>query len=416
MKFSLITPSHKPTHINELYDTIVAQTHTDWEWILYLNGPAIKNQDSLCYKIKKDERVKIIIDDSGNTNIGYLKNKAFNLGTGDVLVEMDHDDLLVETCLEKLNEAFQDDEIGFVYSDNAKLPMNCKFTPYNSANGWTYSKFDWKGTELYHMHTFRHSAASMAFIWYMPDHVRAWRTTVYKELSGHDITLSVLDDQELMFRTYLVTKFHFIEEVLYIYRITGDNTWLERNALIQSETVNMFKRNAYTLAERDADLNNLLKVDLGGGIDGRKGYMTIDQEGADITCDLNDGIPLEDNSAGILNASHVLEHLKDPFKIMSEIHRVLADGGWAMIEVPSTDGRGAWQDPTHISYWNQNSFLYYTQKAQARYIHNTTVKFQEFRCETHFPSQWWKDNDIPVVTVWLRAIKSDKKRPHYINI
>lgn len=416
MKFSLITPTHRPTHINELYDTILAQTHTDWEWILYLNGPAIKTQDSLCNKIKKDERVKIIIDDSGNTNIGYLKNKAFNLGTGDVLVEMDHDDLLVDTCLEKLNEAFQDEEVGFVYSNNAKLPMNRKFTPYNPANGWTYSKFDWKGAELYNMHTFNHSAASMAFIWYMPDHVRAWRTTVYKELGGHDVTLSVLDDQELMVRTYLVTKFHFIEEVLYIYRIDGDNTWLERNALIQSETVNMFKRNAYALVERDADLNGLLKVDIGGGIDGRIGYLTIDQEGADITCDLNDGIPLEDNSVGVINASHVLEHLKDPFKIMSEIYRVLTDGGWVMIEVPSTDGRGAWQDPTHVSYWNQNSFLYYTQQAQARYIRNTTVKFQEFRCETHFPSKWWKDNNIPVVTVWLRAIKSDEKRPHYINI
>jgi len=35
---------------------------------------------------------------------------------------------------------------------------------------------------------------------------------------------------------------------------------------------------------------------------------------------------------------------------MKEIYRVLCDGGWAMIEVPSTDGRGAWQDPTHCCY------------------------------------------------------------------
>ncbi len=30
------------------------------------------------------------------------------------------------------------------------------------------------------------------------------------------------------------------------------------------------------------------------------------------------------------------------------------------ILVPSTDGRGAFQDPTHVSFWNINSFMYYS--------------------------------------------------------
>ena len=140
----------------------------------------------------------------------------------------------------------------------------------------------------------------------------------------------------------MVTKMHHVKKPLYIYRVTGDNTWLERNEKIQTETVRLFNENAYTLAERDANLRGLLKVDMGGGLFPRPGYLTIDQEGADITCDLNEGIPLQDNSVGILNASHVIEHLRDPIKTMREIHRVLAHGGWVMIEVPSTDGRGAW--------------------------------------------------------------------------
>ena len=32
--------------------------------------------------------------------------------------------------------------------------------------------------------------------------------------------------------------------------------------------------------------------------------------------------------------------MKNPIVTMTEIHRVLADGGWAMIMVPSTDGAG----------------------------------------------------------------------------
>ena len=27
---------------------------------------------------------------------------------------------------------------------------------------------------------------------------------------------------------------------------------------------------------------------------------------------------------------------------------------------PSTDGRGAYQDPTHVAFYNENSFWYYT--------------------------------------------------------
>jgi SAM-dependent methyltransferase len=182
--------------------------------------------------------------------------------------------------------------------------------------------------------------------------------------------------------------------------------------MIQTGTVEMYHKYAYALAERDAHLNNLLMVDIGGGLNPRNGYVTIDKEDANILCDLNDGIPLADNSVGVLNASHILEHLKDPYKSMSEIHRVLVDGGWAFIDVPSTDGRGAFQDPTHVSYWNQNSFLYYTHKEQAGYIRNKNIHFQQFRCETMFPNDWYKNMNVPVVRVILSALKSETRRPH----
>lgn len=133
--------------------------------------------------------------------------------------------------------------------------------------------------------------------------------------------------------------------------------------------------------------------------------MIPDQEGADINCDLNDGIPLHDNSVGVINASHLIEHLRDPLKTMSEIHRVLAPGGWAFIEVPSTDGRGVWQDPTHVSYWNENSFFYYTKRSQAQYIRNNTIRFSSMRLETN----WWKNN-VAVVNTHLVALKDNMNR------
>jgi SAM-dependent methyltransferase len=137
---------------------------------------------------------------------------------------------------------------------------------------------------------------------------------------------------------------------------------------------------------------------------------------ADYVCDLNDGIPLPDNSVFVLNASHIIEHLHDKTKIMSEIHRVLAHGGWAFIEVPSTDGRGAFQDPTHVSYWNENCFLYYTDAYLGNFIDNHTIRFMEFRRETYFPNEWMKQMNSCVTTAWLVAVKDGPRLPGILRI
>jgi ubiquinone/menaquinone biosynthesis C-methylase UbiE len=135
-------------------------------------------------------------------------------------------------------------------------------------------------------------------------------------------------------------------------------------------------------------------------------------EGADITWDLNDGIPLDDNSVGVLNASHVIEHLRDPIKTMREIYRVLAHGGWAFIEVPSTEGNGAWCDPTHVSFWNEDSFPYYTNKNKAQFIRNKDIRFMSMRLETN----WWEGTRIAVVNTHLVALKDGIRFPGVIEI
>lgn len=46
--------------------------------------------------------------------------------------------------------------------------------------------------------------------------------------------------------------------------------------------------------------------------------------------------------------------------VMEQSWRVLEPGGLLDIHIPTTDGRGAWQDPTHVSFWNRNTFCYFT--------------------------------------------------------
>lgn len=410
-KFSIITPAHKKNpYLEELYDSILAQTYSNWEWVLWLNNHL--KEHNISERIRNDDRVKIFRTENTSINVGYHKHHAFHKGTGDVLVEVDYDDMITSNCLEELNKAYQDESIGFAYSNAIQYNMKKEFIPYNPAHGWSYSKVKFREEERYVMNSWHPSSHSLSFIWYAPDHVRSWRSDLYKKIGGHNQELEICDDHELMIRTYLNTNMYFIEKPLYVYRVTGNNTYLEKNSQIQKETVRLAYENVYALAEHDAEKNNLLKVDLGGGLYPRKGYMTIDQCDADIICDLNDGIPLPDNSVGVLNASHVIEHLRDPIKTMREIHRVLAHGGWALIEVPSTDGRGAWQDPTHVSFWNEHSFWYYTDKSKAEFIRNKDIRFQSYRLDT-----WEMSPHIPVVTTNLVAIKEGGKRlPGILNI
>jgi hypothetical protein len=65
--------------------------------------------------------------------------------------------------------------------------------------------------------------------------LRAWRYSTYAALTGHDFNLSVVDDYELIVRTFLHGKIAILPEFLYVqYRNQGGNNFtFIRNAEIQ---------------------------------------------------------------------------------------------------------------------------------------------------------------------------------------
>jgi O-antigen biosynthesis protein len=253
-------------------------------------------------------------------------------------------------------------------------------------------------------------------IYYAPNHVRAWRLDAYYAVGGHNPNMPVCDDLDLMCRLYLFGKFEFVDQCLYLYRVHGGNTWLKNQQQIDKLNIETYDKYIYDVAkvwskrhhEELKFLDELKCLDLGGGIDKPSGWTSVDVCNADVIADLNGPWPFKDNSVGVIRAHDVIEHLKDPIHVMNEAHRVLVHGGLFLIEVPSTDGRGAFQDPSHVSFWNSNSFFYYTKAQQQRYIKHlgANCRFQMVRIVNYFPSAWHQQHNILYTKAHLAAIKS----------
>jgi SAM-dependent methyltransferase len=115
-------------------------------------------------------------------------------------------------------------------------------------------------------------------------------------------------------------------------------------------------------------------------------YFGIDcqkLDGVNLVHDCNLPIPLKDDCADLIYAIDFLEHLQNDKRIhiMTEIWRLLKPNGRFISSTPSTDGRGAFQDPTHYAFWNQNSFYYYSDDAM-RNLYGIKPKFNILKLET----------------------------------
>ncbi len=112
-----------------------------------------------------------------------------------------------------------------------------------------------------------------------------------------------------------------------------------------------------------ADSVPSVKVDLGCGRFKRKGFIGIDCDpgsGADVVCDVTEGIPLATDSVDCLAADNLLEHIGDDLQhVMAEIWRVCKPEARIEISVPLFPSDKALADPTHRRYFTEDSFSYF---------------------------------------------------------
>ena len=206
MKFSVITPSHDLKYIDRPLNSLKNQTFKDFQWVILVNGEAVKGKDKLESKIIQAGIDYKFVEffQINNRNIGYLKMECCRNTDGEILVELDHDDALEPNCLEELAKKFEETNADFVYSSDYSVRISPEGkeefqTPFNPGMGWKTMEKDGK---KYHP-AFEPSPLAFAYIWYAPDHVRSWKKSFYDDIGGHDPSMDICDDYDLLCRTYI---------------------------------------------------------------------------------------------------------------------------------------------------------------------------------------------------------------------
>jgi glycosyltransferase involved in cell wall biosynthesis len=392
---SVIVPTHDDRFLSQTVESVFSQEYPDYEVVLVPNGGG-----KVAPELAAHPKVRVVPYEGGSTFVGAIKRFAFGAAKGDILVELDHDDLLLPGALSKVARAVEGGA-GFVYSDFAEFRED-KTLPqaFNPYYGWAPEPRELLGRKALVYAAWDADPASMGLIHYAPNHVRAWTRDAYQKAGGHDPRLSVCDDHDLVVRTYYTSRMVRIPECLYLYRVHGKNTWLERNAEIQKKTWEIYSKNIEALVLRWTRLRGLPAVQLNVAYDLSPGWTLAPKFGADQHL-----LPWHDHSVGAFKADDMLHGFADKSRIMGELHRCLAPGGWILSTTPAAPSKGAYMDPNTRSFWNENAFWYWTDRNFARWIGNDSVRFRAHRLVEGYPGDWHRQNDIRYVTADLQALK-----------
>lgn len=231
-------------YLRDTYQSIREQTYPNWEWVVVDDESTDGTWERLEEIASEDIRVRPFrMKHSGK--IGAVKDTATRLAYGEYLIELDHDDMLVDTALDEVRKAFDSDpDVGMVYT-------NCAcFYPDGSPQQYTddfwkerYRETEYRGKtylealnpDIYDRFGPYHQQQFGWFLTVGPNHIRAYRANTLRELGGYNRNLPVADDWDLYARMFLHSKCLHINKLLYLYRFhdSWKNTTFTRNKSIQ---------------------------------------------------------------------------------------------------------------------------------------------------------------------------------------
>ena len=257
---------HSGDRILRPLQSLKAQTMKDWEWVMMDDSKESdegKTWAHLQELAQQDCRIRVFRPPGNDGYIGSVKRNVSSMCRAPILVELDHDDELLPEALQLLVNIFKaHPEVGMVGSDCSeiyeKTLENFQYGPYFGLGHGSYyrQRYQNRWVNVARLgpltrHTLRHIVG-------VPNHVRAWRASVYYSLGGHDENLNVADDYDLILRTFVQkgVRIARVPRFLYIqYRNEGGNNFtFHRNRLIQKLVGMLAKKYDEVIHERLIEL------------------------------------------------------------------------------------------------------------------------------------------------------------------
>lgn len=272
-RFSIFTPVYKTKErIKRTYEGLANQTFSNWEWVIVDDSPDEDTWEILKEISNKDYRVKLHrIYPLTHGNIGLAKHRAAMLCSGDWVIELDHDDTLVSSCLQICNDAIlKFPDAGFLYTDCCELYDDGEFKTYD--HDWTgnwygrhdnffdfgYAGHSWvkEGGKDYIAHWYPNiNPLTIRFNISMPNHLRMWERNLYHKIGGHNKNTPVADDLEIIIRSFLHTRFIHVRRMLYL-------QYNNRNSTVDNNSQDINRRARLIRDYYDKDIHNRI-IELG---------------------------------------------------------------------------------------------------------------------------------------------------------
>jgi len=413
VEVSVITPVRRTDHLEQILASLKAQTAANWEWVLIPTADI-----RIPASVAKLKNVRVIDDPEAIGNVNTARVIGVENANGAIVVQLDDGDVLAPDALASMTTALKDDKTDIVYSDFALFPIDGTPAPnYNAEYGWVTGTIEYEGETLRSVEAFEPIPSAISHGSYAPRHGLAMKKATYQEVGGHNSSFGSASTFALVATSFIAGK--KLTRIAKPLVFTRCEQYVMRDGYIEdtiSDAMTM------EIIREWSSQNELTMLDLGAAQNPAVGFVSVDLQDAAINCDLRYGLPLPDSSVGAIRASDFLEHMNTcpdsscehgadgvsprcVVGIMNEFYRVLAPGGWLITHTPSTEGRGAFQDPTHVSYWNTNSFWYYTRADQVRFVRGITCRFQVAHIWEGYPTPWHRENKLAYVDANLIALK-----------
>jgi glycosyltransferase involved in cell wall biosynthesis len=120
---SIVLPTYDtdPRHLREAIASVRGQSYPDWELIVVDDGsPRTDTRRAITRAVSRDPRITARMLER-NAGISAATNAGLELCNGELVAFLDHDDTLAPDALLRVAQAFAQDDVDVVYTDQDKL-------------------------------------------------------------------------------------------------------------------------------------------------------------------------------------------------------------------------------------------------------------------------------------------------------